>query len=67
MNTNKQRWTDFSFKADFKSFVEKCRDFDPIGFDRAITQDEKSNSYDFHRVVVEGYQLDTDKQSQAKT
>jgi len=48
-------WVEYCANSLFQSYVEKCRAFDPVGFDRAIHQDEQTSCFDFRRVIVQAF------------
>lgn len=51
-------WDRHCADQQFVDYLETCRQFDPEGFERALKQDEAANSFDFRRVILEGYALD---------
>lgn len=48
-------WTNYCSNTAFQNYVENCRAFDPVGYDRAILRDEESKCFDFRRVIVEAF------------
>lgn len=52
--TEQVNWADLESNADFTAFVQKSRQFDPVGFDRALAAD-KGDGGEFHRTIIEAY------------
>lgn len=59
---DEQRWGDCCRKAIFKDYLANCRAFDPVGFDRAMAQDELSRSFEFRSVIIESFLEDARQQ-----
>lgn len=54
-------WDSHCADPQFMNYLKTCRQFDPEGFERALHQDEASNSFDFRRVILEAYAEDSKK------
>jgi hypothetical protein len=52
------RWQHLMAQPDFESYVKKARDYDPVGFDRAMADDIAHGVFDFRDVVIEAFRDD---------
>ena len=52
-NFDEAQWKTYCADPQFQRYLGTCKDFDPVGIDRALSADEKSGSFDFQRVIIE--------------
>jgi hypothetical protein len=52
------RWQHLMAQPEFESFVKQARDYDPVGFDRAMADDIAHGVFDFRDVVIEAFRDD---------
>lgn len=52
-------WDSYRADANFRCYLEGCRNFDPQGFDRALKEDEDAHSFDFRCVIIAAYLEDS--------
>lgn len=54
-NVDQAEWQAYSADPGFQRYLGTCKDFDPVGIERALNTDEKSGSFDFRKVIIEAY------------
>lgn len=54
-NVDQAEWQAYSTDPRFQRYLGVCKDFDPVGIERALNNDEESGSFDFHRVIIAAY------------
>ena len=57
-HVNQVQWQAYCTDPVFLRYLAACKAFDPLGIERALEADEKSGSFDFHRLIVEAYRED---------
>lgn len=57
-NVDQAEWQAYCVDPRFQRYLDTCKAFDPVGIERALNSDEKSGSFDFHRVIIEAYKED---------
>lgn len=50
------RWEELMVRNDFRAFVQECRSFDPVGFDRALKDDLDRGCDVFRLAVIDVFQ-----------
>ncbi len=55
VNIDQAEWHTYSADPGFQRYLGACKDFDPVGIERALNTDEKSGRFDFHRVIIAAY------------
>jgi len=55
LNVDEVRWRTYCADPQFLRYLGICKDFDPVGIERALRADERSGSFDFRRVIIEAY------------
>lgn len=55
LNVDEVRWRTYCADSQFLRYLGICKDFDPVGIERALRADERSGSFDFRRVIIEAY------------
>lgn len=55
LNVDEIQWNTFCADPQFQRPLDTCKDFDPVGIQRALNTDEQSGSFDFHRVIITAY------------
>lgn len=58
LNVDEIQWNTFCADPQFRRYLGTCKDFDPVGIQRALNTDKKSGSYDFRKVIIEAYMED---------
>jgi len=54
-NVDEVQWRTYCADPQFQRYLGTCKDFDPVGIDRALSADEKSGSFDFRKVIIGAY------------
>ena len=54
-NVDQAKWQSYSADLRFQQYLRTCKDFDPVGIERALNTDAESGSFDFHRVIIAAY------------
>lgn len=54
-NVDQAEWQFYSGDPGFQRYLGACKDFDPVGIERALNTDAESGSFDFHRVIIAAY------------
>lgn len=55
VNFDETQWKAYCADPRFQRYLGVCKDFDPVGIERALNADEKSGSFDFRKVIIEAY------------
>lgn len=50
-----ETWEAYNADPGFQQYLGACKDFDPVGIERALNADEKSGSFEFQRVIIAAY------------
>lgn len=57
-NVDEVQWKTHCADPQFQRYLGVCKDFDPVGIERALHADEQSGSFDFRNVIIRAYQED---------
>lgn len=60
VDVDEAKWKIYCTDPEFQQYLSVCKNFDPVGFDRALRQDEDSSSFDFRRVIMAAYVEDAE-------
>ena len=55
VNIDETEWQTYSADPRFQRYLGACKDFEPVGMERALNADEKSGSFDFRKVIIKAY------------
>lgn len=55
LNVDEIQWKTYSADPKFQRYLGTCKDFDPVGIERALQADEILGSFDFRNVIVGAY------------
>lgn len=55
VNVDEVQWQVYSVDPEFQQYLGACKEFDPVGIERALHADEQSGSFDFHKVIIGAY------------
>ena len=57
-NVDAVQWRVYCADPQFQHYLGTCKDFDPVGIERALNTDEQAGSFDFRKVIIEAYKED---------